>query len=161
MAKIKFTFKQKLIASAIFYYRKSFVIYWITFLTSKDKYKSLGLLNLNHITPSTKYVKELYYFQITEPITTHVALILVAIVLGLVGGILGAVFTLCNTQIVCPARDAVLSKARNPFLKKVLKILECLIIVVSIDYTSSVSLLAHSTDKCSFRSTNIRSSSVT
>ncbi|KAK2151911.1 hypothetical protein LSH36_346g01010 [Paralvinella palmiformis] len=77
----------------------------------------------------------LFTLSITEPITTHVALILVAIVLGFVGGILGAVFTLCNTQIVCPARDAVLSKARNPFLKKVLKILECLIIVISFNIT--------------------------
>ena len=68
----------------------------------------------------------------TEPITPHVALIAVAIVLGFVGGILGAVFTLCNTQVVVRARAKILSKVNNPFLYKLLRVFECLIIVVSI-----------------------------
>ena len=76
------------------------------------------------------------YFQMTEPITPHIALIAVAIILGFVGGILGAVFTLCSTQIVSPARARVLSKACSPFLYKVLRVFECLLIVVSINYNA-------------------------
>ena len=61
----------------------------------------------------------------------HVASLVAAIALGLVGGILGAIYTRLNT-LVGATRKKILAKIKIDFLKKVTRIADCLIISVSI-----------------------------
>ena len=66
----------------------------------------------------------------TEPIQIHILILLPAIVLGIVGGLLGAFFTQFNVWIV-RNRKKLLSKIKNQNLQGVCRMLETILLVVS------------------------------
>ena len=70
-----------------------------------------------------------------EPIQMHLVSFVPAIILGLMGGILGAIFTRMNTNLNF-FRKKVLAKIKNDALKKMARMLECLILAVSTDKIS-------------------------
>lgn len=70
------------------------------------------------------------WFQIVEPIEMHIMCIMVAVIMGLVGGLLGALFTHLNSLIKF-YRKKLYSLISNSCLAKIAKITECMIIVVS------------------------------
>ena len=62
----------------------------------------------------------------------HILIILPAVVLGVVGGLLGALFTRLNTWIV-GKRKQILAKIKNQTLQGSVRCLETLILVVGAD----------------------------
>ncbi len=69
-------------------------------------------------------------FQIIEPVPYNVAIFLPAIVLGIAGGILGAIFTRLNTAVNL-ARRKVLECIKNQNAKHIIRIVEAVLLVVS------------------------------
>ena len=69
-------------------------------------------------------------FQLTEPLQIHIAVLLPAIVLGIVGGFLGAFFARCNAFIV-KTRKKLLAYIHNQYLAGSVRILEVVIMAVS------------------------------
>ena len=68
--------------------------------------------------------------QVTEPIQIHVLSLLPALVLGLVGGMMGALFTRWNVWMV-RTRKLLLGKISNPQYQGVARMLETVLLVVS------------------------------
>ena len=68
--------------------------------------------------------------QITEPIQIHVLILVPAIVLGVVGGLLGAFFTRFNVWVV-RNRKKMLSKIKSQNLQGFTRMLETILLVVS------------------------------
>ena len=66
----------------------------------------------------------------TEPIPVHVALLTLSVVLGVLSGLMGAVFTVVNISVVGRARKAVLSSINSPAWQKLAKMVEVIILVV-------------------------------
>jgi len=62
-------------------------------------------------------------------IPVHVLMFLPAILMGIIGGVLGATFTLLNVRIV-RQRAALINRVHGPAAKKFLKMLEPVIIMV-------------------------------
>ena len=73
--------------------------------------------------------------QITEPIQIHVLILVPAIVLGVVGGLLGAFFTRFNVWIV-RNRKKMLSKIKSQNLQGFTRMLETILLVVSMMYST-------------------------
>jgi len=66
----------------------------------------------------------------------HLATLAPALLLGLVGGLLAALFARLNT-FVCKRRTLLLAKIPNALLRRLVRILETVVLVVRIDVYSS------------------------
>ena len=70
-------------------------------------------------------------FQMSEPMQLHVACLVPAIVLGLLGGLMGALFTQLNRGFIL-ARKAMVGSIKSPLGQKVFRMAETVVLVVSI-----------------------------
>ena len=66
----------------------------------------------------------------------HLATLAPALLLGLVGGLLAALFTRLNT-FICKRRSLLLAKITNRLLQRLVRILETTLLVVGISFLSS------------------------
>ena len=69
--------------------------------------------------------------QVVQPIQMHLATLAPALLLGLVGGLLAALFARLNT-FICKRRTFLLAKIPSPLVQRLVRILETVILVVSI-----------------------------
>ncbi len=68
--------------------------------------------------------------QIIEPVPYNVAIFAPAVALGVIGGVLGAVFTRLNNAVNL-TRKRIVAAVSNPHAKRVLRIVEAVVFVVS------------------------------
>ena len=69
------------------------------------------------------------WLQMGSMTPVHVLMFLPAILVGIIGGVLGATFTLLNVRIV-KQRTQLINSVRRPAVKKFLRMLEPVIIMV-------------------------------
>ena len=75
------------------------------------------------------YLFSFRFHQVVQPIQIHVAILVPAIILGVLGGLGGAIFTLGNVML-CRFRALWVSKLKHPTVQKFAKMGECVLIVV-------------------------------
>jgi len=63
----------------------------------------------------------------------HLATLIPALLMGVVGGLLAALFTRLNTR-VCKYRTLLLAKIQNNLLKRLARMLETIVLVVRVCY---------------------------
>jgi len=68
--------------------------------------------------------------QVVQPIQMHLSTLVPALLLGVVGGLLASLFTRLNT-FICKRRTMLLAKISNNLLKRLVRILETVLLVVS------------------------------
>jgi len=68
--------------------------------------------------------------QVIQPIQMHLATLVPALFLGLIGGLLAALFARLNT-FICKRRTLLLAKIDNRLLQRLVRILETILIVAS------------------------------
>ena len=69
--------------------------------------------------------------QVVQPIQMHLATLAPALMLGLIGGLLAALFARLNT-FVCNRRSLLLAKIPTLLLKRLVRMLEPILLVVNI-----------------------------
>ena len=68
--------------------------------------------------------------QVTQPIQIHILILLPALILGITGGLFGALFTRLNVWIV-RMRKKLLAKINNATCQGVVRMVETVVLVVS------------------------------
>ena len=76
------------------------------------------------------------WLQMGSMTPVHVIMFPAAILVGIVGGILGAAFSLLNMRIV-KKRARLINNVRRPAARKFLRMLEPVVIMVSLQWTDS------------------------
>jgi len=69
--------------------------------------------------------------QVVQPIQMHLATLAPALMFGLIGGLLAALFARLNT-FICKRRSLLLAKIPTLLLKRLVRMLEPILIVVNI-----------------------------
>ena len=75
------------------------------------------------------------FLQIIEPVPFNAAIYVPAVALGIIGGILGAIFTRLNNAINL-GRKQIVACVKNIHAKRIIRIIEAVLLVVCIKYPS-------------------------
>jgi len=68
--------------------------------------------------------------QVVQHIQMHLATLVPALLIGVIGGLLAAIFTRLNT-FICQRRTLLLAKIPNRLLQRLVRVLETILLVVS------------------------------
>ena len=79
------------------------------------------------------HILSYFILQIANPIPTHISILVPTIALGIVGGIMGAIFTTVNVRIL-RLRAFVIGKIPHPTAQKFARVLETVVYAVSGSY---------------------------
>ena len=80
--------------------------------------------------------------QVIQHIQMHLATLVPALLLGVIGGLLAALFTRLNT-FICQRRTLLLAKIPNPLLQRLVRILETILLVVSRRWSTFAKVYIH------------------
>jgi len=80
--------------------------------------------------------------QVIQHIQMHLATLVPALLLGVIGGLLAALFTRLNT-FICQRRTLLLAKIPNSLLQRLVRILETILLVVSRCWSAFAKVYIH------------------